>query len=79
VLIEAREGFVNPLSAVMSAPDNAPDELAVYRAPRYDDPSDVPDLSPCGPRAVIKIIIGNAERARVHIQPFTSEERSRRS
>jgi len=79
MLVEASKVFVNPASAVMPAPDGAPHEPAIYRAPRHDDPPDMPNPCPSGPRAVMKIIFGIAEGARLHIQPITSKERSRRS
>ncbi len=79
MLVETSEVSVNPPPAVMSVPNGAPHEPAIYRTSQHDDPPDVPDVRPSGLQAVIKVIVGDAARARLHIQPITSEERSRRS
>lgn len=79
MLVEASEVSVNPPPALMSVPNGAPHEPAIYRTSQHDDPPDVPDVRPSGSQAVIKVIVGLAARARLHIQPINSEERSRRS
>src|SRR5579864_3161408 len=76
MLVETSEVSVNPPPAVMSVPNGAPHEPAIYRTSQHDD---LPDVRPSGSQAVIKVIVGVAARARLHIQPITSEERSRRS
>ncbi|MGB7118460.1 MAG: hypothetical protein WBE02_01880, partial [Bradyrhizobium sp.] len=54
---ELDERFVNPPPAVVSPPHPAPHDRAVDRAPREDHMPDVPEVSPGGTEACIKLIV----------------------
>jgi hypothetical protein len=72
------EGLVNPSATVMSPPNAAPNDRPIDSASRNNQVPNVPDASPCGTEAGIKMIFKIVQHKMTLVKSGGQMKRSRR-